>query len=123
MVVGSVLALLLLLASWSLPEPPESFADRPEVIGRATIRIRSARTWPEKVVLDTSQPTIPPPSIEVVSAQQLVERLPDGMTIKRMLSPWLSQNLIHGGSMLITRPREPSVRRSGGSIDSRGEIS
>lgn len=80
MVVGSVLALLLLLASWSLPEPPESFADRPEIIGRATIRIRSARTWPEKVVLDTSQPTIPPPSIEVVPAQQLVERLPDGMT-------------------------------------------
>jgi hypothetical protein len=79
-VVGSALAVLLLIAGWSLPEPPASFPDRPEIIDRTTIRIRSARKWPEKVVLDTNQPTLPPLSIEVAPPQQLVERLPDEMT-------------------------------------------
>src|SRR6478672_13577784 len=45
----------------SLPEPPASFPDRPEIIERAAIRIRSERKWPEKVVLDTSHPTMTPP--------------------------------------------------------------
>ncbi len=80
MVAGSALAVLLLIAGWSLPEPPASFPDRPEVIERAAIRIRSERKWPEKVVLDTSQPTIPPPSIEVAPAEQSVARLPDETT-------------------------------------------
>jgi hypothetical protein len=80
MVVGSALAALLLIAGWSLPEPPASFPDRPEIIERAAIRIRSARAWPEKVVLNTSQPTIPTPSIEVVPTEQLVAPLPDEMT-------------------------------------------
>jgi hypothetical protein len=77
-VVGSVLTVLLLIAGWSLPEPPPIFPDRPEIIDRATIRIRSERKWPEKVVLDTSQPTITPPSTEVSPAQQLAESQPDG---------------------------------------------
>jgi hypothetical protein len=80
MVVGSALVALLLIAGWSLPEPPPSFPDRPEIIDRATIRIRSERKWPEKVVLDTNQPTFSPLSIEVAPAQQSVEPLPDEMT-------------------------------------------
>ena len=79
-VVGSALAVLLLIACWSLPELPESFPDRPDVISRATIRIRSAHKWPERIVLDTSQPTIPAPSIEVVPTEHLVARLSDEMT-------------------------------------------
>jgi hypothetical protein len=63
MVVGSALVVLLLIASWILPESPERFPDRPEIIDRATIRIKSARKWPEKVVLDTSKPTITPPVV------------------------------------------------------------
>jgi hypothetical protein len=80
MVVGSALVVLLQIAGWSLPEPPPSFPDRPEIIDRATIRIRSERKWPEKVVLDTNQPAFPPPSIEVVPAQLLSEPPPDEMT-------------------------------------------
>jgi hypothetical protein len=79
MVVGSVLAVLLLIAGWSLPEHPERFPDWPEVVDRATIRIRSAHKWPEKVVLDTSQLAIPAPSIEMAPAQQSVEPVPDEM--------------------------------------------
>jgi hypothetical protein len=80
MVVGSALAALLLIAGWSLPGPPASFPDRPEIIERAVIRIRSARTWPEKVVLNTSQPAITTPSFEVAPTERLVAPLPDEMT-------------------------------------------
>jgi hypothetical protein len=77
MVVGSALVVLLLIAGWSLPELPPSFPDRSEIIERAAIRIRSDRKWPEKIVLDTSQLTIPTPAIEVAPTEQLVARLPD----------------------------------------------
>jgi hypothetical protein len=79
-VVGGALAVLLLIAGWSLPELPDRFPGRPDYIDAATIRIESARKWPEKVVLDTNQPTFAPPSIEAVPTQQLVERMPDEMT-------------------------------------------
>lgn len=79
-VVGSALVVLLLIAGWLLPESPPSFSDRPEIIDRATIRIRSARKWPEKIVLDTSQPTIPTSSNEVIPTEQSVARPPDEMT-------------------------------------------
>jgi hypothetical protein len=79
-VVGSALVVLLLIAGWSFPEPLPSFPDRPEIINSTTIRIRSERKWPEKIVLDTDQPTFSPLSIEVAQAQQSVEPLPDEMT-------------------------------------------
>jgi len=78
-VVGSVLTVLLLITGWSLPEAPESFPDRPEIIERAAIRITSEHKWPEKIVLDTSQPTFPPPLVEVAPIEQPVESLPDEM--------------------------------------------
>jgi hypothetical protein len=77
MVVGSALLVLLLIAGWSLPLPPASFTDRPEIIERAAIRIRSAHKWPEKIVLDTSQPTIAPPAVEKPPPAQLVRLPPD----------------------------------------------
>ena len=79
-VVGSALAVLLLIVGWSLPGLPESFPDRPEIIERVAIRIRSEHKWPEKIVLDTTQVTIPTPSIEVAPTERLVARLPDEMT-------------------------------------------
>ena len=87
MVVGSALVVLLLIAGWSLPEPAASFPDRPEVIERAAIRIRSEHKWPEKIVLDTTQLTIPTASIEVVPIDQLVAREPDEMTEETRLDP------------------------------------
>lgn len=50
---------------------------RPSSTGAAAIRIASERKWPEKIVLDTSQPTFFPPSIDVASARDLVDRLLD----------------------------------------------
>jgi hypothetical protein len=77
MVVGSALLALLLIAGWFLPELPPSFPDRPEVIERAAIRIKSAHKWPEKIVLDTSRSTIPPPAVEEPPATQSVWLPPD----------------------------------------------
>jgi hypothetical protein len=74
--VGSTLAALLLIAGWCLPTPPAMFAKQ-LVIDRSIIRIKSARKWPEKVVLDTSEPTIRPPAVEGLAAAQSVWLPPD----------------------------------------------
>ncbi len=74
--VGGTLAAMLLIAGGCLPTPPAMFANQ-LVIDRSIIRIKSARKWPEKVVLDTSQPTITPPAVEEPPAAQSVRLPPD----------------------------------------------
>ena len=76
LIVGGTLAALLLIAGWCLPTPPAMFANQ-LAIDRSIIRIKSARKWPEKVVLDTSQPTITPPAVEEPPAAQSVRLPPD----------------------------------------------
>jgi len=76
-IVGGTLAALLFVAGWCLPTPPAMFADQPLALDRAIIRIKSDRKWPEKVVLDTSQPTIAPPAVEEPPAAQSVRLPPD----------------------------------------------
>jgi len=76
MFVGATLAALLLISDWCLPTPPAMFAKQ-LVIDRSIIRIKSAHKWPEKIVLDTSQPTITPPAVEEPPAEQSVWLLPD----------------------------------------------
>jgi hypothetical protein len=83
MVVGSALLVLQLIAGWYLPEPPPSCPDRPEIMEGATIRIRSEHKWPEKIILDTDQPTFSPLPIEVAPNQQLVDPLPNEMMDQR----------------------------------------
>jgi hypothetical protein len=79
-VVGAVLAALLLIAGWSLPESPANVPDRPDIIERAPIRITSERKGPEAVVLDTNQPTFSPMPLDIAPAEQSAEPPPDGMT-------------------------------------------
>src|SRR3954469_6965264 len=83
MVVGSVLVVLLLITNWFLPELPQTFRDNPEVIERASIRIKSAHKWPEKVVLDTSKPTMTPLLIMDPSAAQSSIALPSDEAPRR----------------------------------------
>ena len=57
--VGTSLLVLLLLADWQLPKPaPEPASDTV----RPVIRIASLHQPPERIVIDTSQPTIVPPA-------------------------------------------------------------
>ena len=74
--VGGTLAALLSIAGWCLPTPPAMFADQ-LAIDRTIIRIQSAHKWPEKVVLDTSQPTITPPAVEELPVALSVLPPPD----------------------------------------------
>jgi hypothetical protein len=55
--VGGVLLALLFIADAWLPRAP---APGEQPTRSATIRIHSDRKWPERIVLDTSQPTITP---------------------------------------------------------------
>jgi hypothetical protein len=77
MFVGCTLVALLFIAGWCLPTPRAMFADQSAAVDKAAIRIKSAHKWPEKIVLDTSQPTIAPPAAEESPAPQLVRLPPD----------------------------------------------
>src|ERR1700676_4434625 len=59
--VGGVLLALLFVVDAVLPTLPVADADRTNTgVDRSVIRIHSDRKWPERVVFDTSIPTIVP---------------------------------------------------------------
>ena len=87
--VGGALAALLFIPGWLLPTPPATFADQSVALDRAVIRIKSARKWPEKVILDTSQSTITPSVIVDPPAIQspiplLSDKAPDPSNLEAM---------------------------------------
>ena len=58
-VVGGVLLTLMFVLNAFLPKLPETAEVR--AVDKSTIRIHSDRKWPERIVFDTSQPTLIPP--------------------------------------------------------------
>jgi hypothetical protein len=70
--VGGALLALLLIANAFMPALPVAEAARSTAeADRSVIRIHSDRKWPERVVFDTSQPTIAPvpaPALVVAEA-------------------------------------------------------
>ena len=66
--VGPALLALLFLAPWYIPDAPVSGGKDAPSVDRTTIRIRSERKWPEKVVIDTTLPTVVPAQPNVVAA-------------------------------------------------------
>jgi hypothetical protein len=65
--VGSVLVALLLVADWYLPKPVAAEPARREAQANG-IRIASMAKLPERIVYDTTQPTLVPPPAPVVAA-------------------------------------------------------
>ena len=66
--VGASLLALLFVADWYLPKPlPEPAGNG---INRPVIRIASVQQPPERIIIDTSQPTIIPPPTVVGDAAQ-----------------------------------------------------
>ena len=59
--VGASLLALLFVANWFLPESLPAPAPAHEAIENPVIRIASIQQPPERIVIDTSQPTIVPP--------------------------------------------------------------
>src|SRR5260370_35121354 len=50
---------MLFVADWYLPDSPQSFV-REARVDKSIIHIKSAHKWPERIVIDTSLPTIVP---------------------------------------------------------------
>jgi hypothetical protein len=65
---------LLLLADWYLPKSSADLSSRAEV-DKTIIRIQSAKQWPDAVVFDTNQPSIPAP-VNVAEAAPVEAPMP-----------------------------------------------
>lgn len=65
---GVLLALLFAVDAYVPKEPVLSTTASAAPTESPPLRIRSDRKWPERVVYDTSQPTIIPPNVEVATA-------------------------------------------------------
>lgn len=76
--VGGALLALLLVANYSLPASPVPQAVATVSNDQPLIRIRSDRHLPERVVLDTSQPTIAAPAIKTAAVAAPQPPVPDG---------------------------------------------
>ena len=57
--VGSLLVAIMFFADWYLTMAPTQSVTSPEA-DKPIIRIKSDRKWPERIVFDTSAPTIVP---------------------------------------------------------------
>jgi hypothetical protein len=66
---GSALLALLFLVDWCLPGIPVTGDSQLQEtsLDKDILRIRSAQKWPQKIVFDTSIPTIVPPPALVAS--------------------------------------------------------
>jgi hypothetical protein len=72
--VGTSLLALLFLADWLLPKSlPEPM---PDATAKPVIRIASVQQPPERVVIDTTQPTIIPPPTMVVKEDAIASKPP-----------------------------------------------
>ncbi|PDT91520.1 hypothetical protein CO669_05855 [Bradyrhizobium sp. Y36] len=65
--VGGALLALLFAADYSLPSQPVARAVATAGNDQPLIRIRSDRHLPERVVIDTTQPTIVPPAVKTAA--------------------------------------------------------
>ena len=67
--VGAVLLALLFVVDFYAPKEPVVTSSAAAVpVENPTLRIRSDRKWPERIVYDTSLPTIVPPKTETAAA-------------------------------------------------------
>jgi hypothetical protein len=111
--VGGVLLALLFVSDAFLPKIPA--ADRTEV-GTPAIRIHSDRKWPERVVFDTSIPTIvPPPAAQAgASVPAPVPTMAAGVSAKvraqEALAQLPSSDASQSASSIPTKP-EPKLQR------------
>ena len=84
--VGGVLLALLFVSDANAPKSPASGADTIVTTENPSLRIRSDRKWPERVVFDTSLPTIvPAPTAETEASVPVPTTLADVSAKVRVL--------------------------------------
>jgi hypothetical protein len=65
---GALMALLFAFDFFSPKAVADSGIQSAGVVDKSTLRIRSEQKWPERIVLDTTQPTIVPKAAQAVQA-------------------------------------------------------
>jgi hypothetical protein len=108
--VGSILFTLLLFVDWYFPG--SAVAPRADV-DRSILRIKSDHRWPERIVIDTSQPTIVP---QAVLAENPRAARDSRQALARIISPPpLSSSVISppssGIGIKAERQRKPKLAR------------
>src|SRR5262249_62046685 len=66
---GALMALLFAFDFFSPKAAADSGIQSAGVVDKSTLRIRSEQKWPERIVLDTTQPTIVPKAAQTQAAQ------------------------------------------------------
>src|SRR5690349_11959105 len=74
---GALMALLFAFDFFSPKAAADSGVQSAGVVDKAALRIRSEQKWPERIVLDTTQPTIVPKAAQVASTAQAALPGPD----------------------------------------------
>lgn len=102
--VGASLLALLFVADWYLPKSSPEPAH--EAINRPVIRIASIEHPPERVVIDTSQPTIVPPPALVDDA---VPSEPSPLQSYASVSPTIVDVDKNKKGRKVIKPQKPKV--------------
>jgi len=84
--VGGLLLAMLFIADWYLPNASQPFMPDPRV-DKSIIRIISAHRWPEKIVFDTTSPTIVPSISLPVSAEAPVTMKQPREALAQLIAP------------------------------------
>ena len=70
------MALLFVFDSFSPKAAADSGVHSAGMVDKSTLRIRSEQKWPERIVLDTTQPTIAPTAAQTQAAPTVQAALP-----------------------------------------------
>jgi hypothetical protein len=73
---GALVALLFAFDFFSPKAAADGGVDSAGMVDKSTLRIRSEQKWPERIVLDTSQPTIVPKAAQTSTAPTVQAALP-----------------------------------------------
>lgn len=74
---GALVALLLAFDFFSPKAVAESGIQSAGIVDKSTLRIKSEQKWPERIVFDTTQPTIVPKAAETQAALPGPEAMPE----------------------------------------------
>jgi hypothetical protein len=108
--VGGVLIALLFAINWGVPQDVAAIHSAPG-IDKSTVRISSEQKLPERVVYDTSLPTIVPPAanIGVATAAPAPARAPEVSAQSRVRETFAQ--FVPAESKKVDQPQAPKKRK------------
>jgi hypothetical protein len=109
--VGGVLLALLFASDAFLPKLPVVAATTDPGVGKSVIRIHSDRKWPERVVFDTSLPTIVPAAAAKIEASiPAAAAVADGSAKARVREALAQLPLPDAKQVVSSDPKKPELK-------------